>query len=278
MENNLSYTVFNEKILELLRNPGRYDHVSFFDESYRNNRDVVFPTMLNEENPSSPAECCSYLLGKAMEMRITQKVRPQFQRVWLAPEEVTSNIVLNLPKHLEDIVLEAMAGCEEAVEEFIAEKNPDVKELMMNCQYIAEHLVNEMSLYSVKFKDYSNNDIAFPSELYVFTNNVILKQLTEQGYKINGVTNNMNSPVSCVLTSPEGEKMIVLENITVAPKTAKFQGYLKDAASKVAEKENGKAYMLGIMLEPQDEGLVNTGIVLKNGQTAVKRTDFLPIR
>lgn len=266
---------YEKMIYDLLLNPGRYDHFSFHDTLYSGNRDVVFSTLLNEENPASPAECAAYLYGKACEALILYKTRNNFKRIWISPEEVTNSIVLNLPTHFEEIVIEMMDGCENACEKFLSEKEQDVKTLLLNIQYIAEKICNDDKVYNETVEGYSNNDIVYPSEAYVFANNAILKQLIDMGYKVNGVSDNPNSPVSCVLESPEGEKMVVLENVTIYPKTAKFYGYLKDALKKVAEKEDAKPYLLGIMLEPEDDKQKELGIVVKNGKNLIKRTDFM---
>ena len=268
---------YEEIILKYLNNPGKYDHFSFNDSLYNSNLDVVFKTLFNEKNPSTPTECAAYLFGKACEVAILTKARPEFKRIWVSADEVTTNIILNLPTHLEDIVLEMLDGCENAVEEYLKNEGVDVKDVLLNVQYIAEKICNDDRIADEEFENHSNKDVAFPSEAYVFANNAVLKQLADDGYKILGVTDNPNSPVSSVLVNPEGVKMVVLECVTVAPKTAKFQGYLKDAVKRVAEKDDAKPFMLGIMLEAEEEDLKNKGIILKSGKTIVRRTDFIPI-
>lgn len=268
---------YKELILSYLNNPGRYDHFSFHDGLYVKNRDLIFGTMLDEKNPSTPAECASYLYGKAAEAVILSKVRKEIKRIWLTVEEVTSKITFNLPKCLEDYLIEMLDGCENAIEEFISEENPDIKNILLDIQYIAERIITDEKYYDESFNGHSISEIAFPSELYIFANNVVLKELTKEGYKVNGISDNLNSPVSCILTSPEGEKMVVLEQVTVAPEVAKFPSYLKAACKKAAIKEDCDAYLLGVQIEPQEEDIKNSGIALKQGKQVVKRTNFIKV-
>lgn len=268
---------YEELIYDYLTNPGRYDHFSFHDELYLKNLDVVFNTLLDEANPSTPTECAAYLFGKSCEVAILTKCRPGFKRIYVAPEEVTTSINLNLPAHLEDIVIDMLDGCENAVEKFISEENPDVKQLLLDVQHIAEKICKDDYIADEEAASLSNNDVAFPTEAYVFANNAVLKELQGSGYKVLGVSENRTNAVSCILESPTGEKMFVLEQVTVSPRTAKFLPFYKEACKKAADKENAKAYMLGIMLESENEAEKNAGVITKGGKTIIRRTDFLPI-
>ncbi len=278
MENN-QFNNYEEEIYYYLTNPGKISRVSFMDDTYQKNVDLIFNALFDEKYPTTSQEAVAYLCGKACEMNILKVLRPEFKRIWLSQRQVTEGIVFNLPFHIEDAVLEVMDGCESAVAKYISEKDPDVKNVLLDIQYIAEELVKKHRLFEVKVEGYKNSEIAFPSELYAYANNIGLKALIEnEGYKLLGATDNFNSAISCVLENSQGEKMAVLEQVTIAPRTAKFARYLIDDLVKYADKEKLKPYCLGIMLEPEDEEDRKNSIIVKGKKVALKMTSFIPAK
>ncbi len=275
MQNN-ELKNYKDEIRFFLDNPGKYDHVSFTEETYKSNVEAMFPTIFDENNPADPSETAAYLCGKACEINILKVVRPEFKSVFLSRKEVITGITFNLPHHLEDIALEIMDSCEDAVSEFIADKNPDIKQVLLDIQFIAEHMVKIHKLYDIEPEGYKNSEIAFPSELYIYANNIALKALADKGYKILGTSDNFNAPVSVVLDKPDHERIAVLEQVTIAPKTAKFTQAKVIDLKAYAEKERINPYCLGIMVEPEDENDRSKGIVVKGKRAQIKLTDFIP--
>ena len=170
-------------------------------------------------------------------------------------------------------------GCESAVAKYISEKDPDVKNVLLDIQFIAEEIVKKHRLFDVKLEGYKNSEIAFPSELYAYANNIGLKALVDnEGYKVLGATDNFNSAISCVLESPKGEKMAVLEQVTISPRTAKFANYLIEDLVRYANKEKLTPYCLCVMLEPEDEEDRKNSIVVKGKKVSLKMTSFIPAK
>ena len=217
----------------------------------------------------------SYLLGKTCEMIILHALRPEFGRVWIAPEEIEESIVFNLPEHLLLAVLDMVDGCENAFDKYMKEKeNIDLKQEMLDIQYIAEMLCDKHKLYDIQVEGYNNKQIAFPSELYTYANNVLLQEFQKDGYKVEAYANNFNSPCSFILEK-DNEKMFVLENITIQPKKGKFQEYLRKQLYELSFKEHGTPYVLGVMLQSNDTKAAALGVVPKSGSCSIRRTDFI---
>ncbi len=278
MQNN-EFENYEEEIYYYLTNPGKISRVSFMEDTYNKNVDLIFTALFDEKYPTTSQETVAYLCGKACEMNILKVLRPEFKRIWLSQRQVTEGIVFNLPLHIEDKVLEVMDGCESAVAKYISEKDPDVKNVLLDIQFIAEEIVKKHRLFDVKLEGYKNSEIAFPSELYAYANNIGLKALVDnEGYKVLGATDNFNSAISCVLESPKGEKMAVLEQVTISPRTAKFANYLIEDLVRYANKEKLTPYCLGVMLEPEDEEDRKNSIVVKGKKVSLKMTSFIPAK
>lgn len=272
-KNELNY---KDEILFYLNNPGKYDHVSFVEETYKGNVSAMFPAIFDENNPASPAETAAYLCGKACELNILKVCRPEFKSIFLSRKEIITGITFNLPTHLEDVVLEIMDGCDDAVNEFIEKSNPDIKQVLLDIQFIAEHIVKIHKLYDVELEGFRNSEIVFPSELYIYANNIALKALEKQGYKVLGTTDNFNAPVNVVLDKPNHERIAVLEMVTIAPKTAKFSEAKVIDLRAYAEKERINPCCLGIMVESEDPKEKEAKVVIKGHKAQIKLTDFIP--
>ncbi len=267
---------YKEEILFYLENPGKVSRVSFFDDTYKKNVDLIFSTIFDEEAPADSSEACAYLFGKACEMNILKVVRPDNRRIWLSKKEVLEGIVFDLPYHLEDAVLEAMDGCEDACAEFIKNNvDSDVKDLLLDIEYIAEAIIVKHRLFNVEVEGFNNSEVAFPQELYIYANNVGLKALEQQGYKVLGTSESFTSPVSVILENPQGEKMAVYEQVTISPKTAKFSNYKIEELKKYAIKEKITPYCLGIMVEAEDADSSKAGVVVKGKKATIKMTSFI---
>ncbi len=270
---------YKEEILFYLDNPGKISRVSFFDDTYKKNVDLIFSTIFDEKAPADSAEACAYLFGKACEMNILKVVRPDNRRIWLSKKEVLEGIVFDLPHHLEDAVLEAMDGCEDACSEYIKNNvEVDVKDLLLDIEYIAEAIVVKHRLFNIEVEGFNNSMVAFPQELYIYANNIGLKALEQRGYKILGTAETFTSPVSAILESPLGEKMAVYEHVTISPNTAKFANYKIEELKKYAEKEKLVPYCLGIMVEAEDEASKKAGVIVKGQKAAIKMTSFIDLK
>ena len=273
---NMEFNNYEEEISYYLENQFKYSHVSFTEDVYKENVEKLFGSIFDEQNPATPEEVCAYLCGKSCEINILKILRPEVRNVFVSSHEITSGITFNLPAHLENVVLEIMDACENSCQKYIEEKNPDVKSVLLEIQFIAEHMVKTHKIYDIEQPGYKNSEIAFPSEVYVYANNIGLKALQSKGFKILGTTDNFNSPVNAVLDKPDHERIAVFEQVTVYPKTAKFVKYKVDDLKQYAEKERINPYCLGIMVEPEDEKDREAGVIVKGKRAQIKMTEFIP--
>lgn len=267
---------YKDEIYELLTHSYKINKVSYFDIAFKSNADYVFNYIMKNNISEIEVEACSFLLGKACEMIILHALKPQIERVWLAPEQMEETFVTNLPEHLHVAVLDMMDGCERAVEEYIKDHDFDLKKEMLDIQYIAEMLTDKYKLYDIRVGNFGNRQICFPSELFILVNNYVLKEFEKEGYKVEMLSNNFNAACSCILTK-DNEKMMVLEGITIAPKKARYQEYLRKELLRLAKQDDAVAYVVGIMVESADEAAREAGVIPYNGSLSVKRTKFIKV-
>lgn len=270
---NLNY---DEEIYNLLINPYKINKVSYFDITFKNNSDYVFNYIMKNNVSEIEVEACSFLLGKACEMVILHALKPNVERVWLAPEQMEETFVTNLPEHLHVAVLDVMDGCEKALERYMMNHEFDLKKTMIDIQYIAEMITDKHKIYDVRVERFGNREICFPSELFTLVNNYVLKEFEKEGYKIEALTNNFNSACSVVL-SKDNERMMVYEGITVSPNKARYQEYIRKELKLLAQKEGCKAYVVGIMVESADPKAKELSIIPYRGSMSVRRTQFIEI-
>lgn len=276
MQNEFNFKNFEEDIFFLLSNPGKINRISFIEQTYKNNVQM-FADFIKEKNREIFIETLTYFFAKTLELNILRVIRPDFKKVWMSSDEVSTQVKTNLPGFLHELVIEAMAGCENALERFLPEIGYDENDYMTKIQFIGEMICNKYKLYDITVDGYSNANIAVPSELYVFANNVLLGELAKEGYTVDALSENFNSPISCVL-SKNGLKMAVLESIVIEPAKPKFPDHLKRKLVKFAEENMCVPYLLAVGVSSKDENAFKNNIVLKNGQTVVKRSDFIKIQ
>ena len=135
-------------------------------------------------------------------------------------------------------------------------------------------LVKKYKIYDIQIEGYSNKEIAFPSEVYNFANSIALKELELSGYKILGYEPNFNSPLNMVLER-DGEKLLVLECVTVEPLRARFIPYLRNVLVDIARKDNSIPCCLGVMVSSKNEDARRKGVVTLKGENNVRRTEII---
>lgn len=275
MENKVTFKDYEKEILFLLNNPWKINKVSFFEKSYFVNAKKFYEVAKEKNDNEFTVECTAYLLGKSCEITILERIRPELKRIWISLEDVSEHIVTNLPCHLHDEVLEVMSGCENAVEQ-VLNSNTNVEELFMNIQFIGEYLTNKYKLYDVTVEGYSNKEIAIPSELYTFANNVLIKELVKEGYVVDIVSESNMAAVSLVL-SKGNIKMAVLESVVVDSKEPRFSESQKKKLLKYALEKMYIPYIVAVGLSSNNEDAKNKNVVPLNGPTVVKRSDFIRI-
>ncbi len=267
---------YEDEIYYYLTNRTKLNKVSFYEQTYRANVEHFVPFIAKSTDPHFTTETIAYLLGKSCEMAILNVLRPEYKRVWVNPDEITSHISTNLPSHLHDAVLEMMDGCENAVDKYLEENSSaDIKAIMLDIQFMAETIANKHKLFDIQVEGYTNKDLIFPFEAYTFVNNVVLKEFEEQGYKVEAYADNNVAPINVVL-SKDDKRYAILESITIEPKQARFEGYLRDQLIELSPKENADPYVMGVMICTDDPNLKGKDFIVKNGRYMLKRTDLIP--
>ncbi len=275
MQTKMSFKEYETEILYLLENPGKINRVSFFEQNYMQNVNNIYPFIEKNDDKEYLIEVCAYLLGKACETNIINVIRPDLKRIWISIDDVLEHIQMNLPIHLYDEVLEIMSGCENALESFNLD-NINIKDLLLKVQFIGEMIVNKYKIYNITVDGYTNSQIAIPSELYTFANNILIKELINEGYSVDAVSESHTAAVSMVL-SKGNIKMAVLESVVIEPDKPRFNESQKNKLRKYAEEKMCIPYILAIGLSSNKEDAKEKMVVPTNGQTVVKRSDFIRI-
>ncbi len=266
---------YEKEILELLLNPAKINRLSRYEKTFEYNvAPFVREVMTNDKTYF--IETAAYLLGKAVEIAILEKIRPEITRVWLSYDEISEYIVTNLPDHLHELVLEMMDGCENAVEAFMLNETYDVAKLLMDVQFIGESLTKKYKLYDVLVPGFTNKEIATPQEIYSFASNFIMTHFGNLGYKCIDFNPNMNGVVSYVLEK-DGQTFYVLTNVQVDPKEAKFQRYKMHAIKKAAEENNAKPLLLGVQIKSKDERVSSANVAVNRGEYFIRTTEMIEI-
>lgn len=271
----LTNKLFEDDIYYYLTNKAKINRISFLEPAFKENVKSILPA-IEENEEEFKNEACAYIMGKAAEMAILEVCRPDFSRVWVTPEEIHGDIVMNLPEHLVSIVVTMMDGCENALETYLNENEDDIKELMIELSFVAEMLVKKYKIFDYQIEGFSNKDIAFPSEVYNFANSIVLKELELTGYKVVGYEPNFNSPVNIVLER-DGETYTVLESVTVDPIRARFVPYLRKITATVAKNTNSIPCCLGVMVSSKNDRAREMGVVTLADENNVRRTELIKL-
>jgi len=262
-----------EEFLEVLNHPENIKLNRQQVQLYENNLQS-FEAFYQKLEPAKrfewAVEASSYLFGKALEIGIIGKIRPQDKAIWLVPSEVEEGITFDLPKHLEDVVIDLMDPFESAVDELFQNNfNINIHNFWIICQAYGFKYADQNKLWEKTVGGVTNDKVLTNNELYQFGIHAYKQEMEKHGFTFEKASPNLVEPGN-VLLSKDGKKYLVCLSVTILPR----EGYLADwrIAKLKEDAKNLGAIPCGahMGLIPSDELLASEGIAVKEGEYKVQ--------
>ncbi len=212
----------------------------------------------------------SYLFGKSMEIAILGKIRPKEKSVWIVRDEVDQGITFDLPKHLEDKVIDYMDPFESAVEDYIAANpNVNISNLWKFSQHYGFSVALKDKLYECTVAGLSNEEVLTNNELYRFGMNAFKNEMEKHGYKILSIARNLIEYANVVLEK-NNVKYLTATSVRIMPNEGYIADWRIDRLISQAKKYNAVPCISYIGLIPLDELYSSMGVAIKKGQYKVE--------
>lgn len=262
-----------EEFIDALNHPEKLELTKTQYDIYLNNIQgfmKYYNSVPVEKKLQWVASCASYLFGKTCEIAILTEIRPEDKQVWLVPEEVEEGITFDLPKHLENEVIDLMDPYEAAVEEYIQNNlNLELSHLFTFSEAYGFKYALENKLSSKIVGGIENTKVLSNNELYRFGMNAFKSEIEKHGFTVKSMSPNLID-VANALLEKDGNKYLVATSVTILPR----EGYIADwRANKLkieAERINAIPCATLIGLIPSNELLASEGIAVKEGEYKVQ--------
>jgi len=263
-----------EEFLDLLCNPSKTRGVSKEQFEIYNR---VIPTFLEyfkhvdeDKRMVWAIEASSYLFGKAMEITVLGNIRPEEKAVWIVPQEVEEGITFDLPKHIEDRVIDLMDPFESAVEEYVKTNyDVDFTKLWVFSEHLGVIYALQNKLSDVVVGGITNDKVLTNNELYRFGMNAFSQEIQKYGFSVKSISGNLVDFANAILEK-DGKNYLVAASVTILPK----EGYIADWRINKLKEEAKRLSVIPatthIGLIPSDELYASMGIAIKEGQYKVQ--------
>lgn len=212
----------------------------------------------------------AYLFGKGLEIEILKNIRPEEKSIWIVPAEVEEGITFDLPKHLEDDVIDLMDPFESACEEIIKNNyNLNIHNFWMLCQIYGSIYAEENKVWEHTVGGVSNDKVLTNNELYRFGLQAFKNEIETHGFKFIQASPNCVEP-SNVLLEKNGVKYLVCLSTTILPKEGYIAKWRLEKVKVDAGRQDAIPCGTHIGLIPSNELLASEGIAIKEGEYKVQ--------
>ncbi len=212
----------------------------------------------------------AYLFGKGLEIEILKNIRPEEKSIWLVPAEVDEGITFDLPKHLENDVIDLMDPFENAAEEMIKNNyNLNIHNFWMMCQIYGSIYAEQNKIWEHTVGGVSNDKVLTNNELYRFGIHAFRGEMEAQGYKFVEASPTCVEPGN-ILFEKNGVKYLVCVSTTILPKEGFIAKWRLDRVKVKAGEMDAIPCGTHIGLISSNELLASEGIAIKEGEYKVQ--------
>lgn len=212
----------------------------------------------------------SYLFGKGLEIEILKHIRPEEKSIWMVPAEVNEGITFDLPKHLEDLVIDLMDPFESAVEDIIKNNyNLNIHNFWILCQVYGSIYADEFKLWEHTVGGVTNDKVLTNNELYRFSLQAFKNEMEKLGFTFVQASPNLVEPAN-VLLEKNGTKYLVCLSTTILPKEGYIAEWRLNKIKLDAAKMDAIPCGTHIGLISSNELLSSQGIAIKEGEYKVQ--------
>jgi hypothetical protein len=262
-----------EEFLEVLNHPEVLKLTKAQVQLYERNVasfELFYKNVQPEKRFEWAVSASSYLFGKALEINILSNIRPEDKSVWLVPNEVEEGITFDLPKHLEDDVIDVMDPFESACEELFRNNlNFNFHNFWIMCEAFVLVYAQTNKMWEHTVGGVENAKVLTKNELYQFGIQAFKQEMEKHGFKLEKATSNLIEPVNALL-SKDGVNYFVSLAVSILPR----EGYIADWRLNKLKDEANKAKAVPVVtyigLLPEDELLASEGIAIKEGQYKIQ--------
>ena len=263
-----------EEFLDLLCHPSKVKGMTKEQSNVYNKIIPAFNEFFMKQNIDNRMEwgieAASYLFGKAMEIGILGKIRPDEKSVWIVPYEVEEGITFDLPKHLEDKVIDYMDPYESAVEEYVKSNfDIDFKKLWIFSEHLGVMYAIKDKIYDFTVGGLENAKVLTNNELYRFGMNAFKAEISKYGFNVKSISGNLVDFANAILEK-DGKNYLVATSVTVLPKEGYIANWRLDKLLKEAGRLKVIPAVTSIGLLPLNELYASMGLAIKEGQYKVQ--------
>jgi hypothetical protein len=262
-----------EEFLEVLNHPEVLKLTKAQVQLYERNVasfELFYKNVQPEKRFEWAVSASSYLFGKALEINILSNIRPEDKSVWLVPNEVEEGITFDLPKHLENDVIDLMDPFESAVEEYInANLNLELSHLFTFAEAFGFKYALDNKLSSHTVGGVENIKVLTNNELYRFGMNAFKNEIEKHGFKVTSMSGNLIDYANALLEK-DGNKYLVSTATSILPREGYIASWREKKLRAEAEHIGAIPCVTTIGLIPSNELLASEGIATKEGEYKVQ--------
>lgn len=263
-----------KEFLDILCNPGKITQITKEQANVYNRIIPLFSSYFSsldiEKRLEWAISASSYLFGKAMEIVILSKIRPEEKSVWMVPFEVFEGITFNLPKHLENEIIDYMDTYEQAVEEYFKSNgDADPVKVWIFSEHVGFYTGNKEHLWEKTVGGIANEKVLTNNELYRFGMNAFKGELEKNGYKVESLAGNLVDFANAIV-SKDGKNYMVATSVSILPREGYIEEYRLNKLKEEAKKVDATPCVSYVGLLPVDELYASQGIAIKEGEYKVQ--------
>ncbi len=263
-----------KEFLEILCNPGRVTAITKEQAAVYNRIIPLFQAFYQELDLTKRLEwaidASSYLFGKAMEIAILQNIRPEEKSVWMVPYEVFEGITFNLPKHLENEIIDYMDLYEQAVEEYIKSNiDADPIKIWIFSEHIGFYQANKDKPWEKTVGGIGNDKVLTNNELYRFGMNAFKGEIEKNGFICKSIAGNLVDFANAIVS--KGDKnYLVATSVSIMPREGYIEEYRLNKLKEEATRVGAIPAVSYIGLIPEDDLYAAQGIAIREGNYKVQ--------
>ncbi len=262
-----------KEFLEILCNPGRVTPITEEQAKVYDRIIPLFQSFYNGLDLSKRLEwaisASSYLFGKAMEIAILSNIRPDEKSVWMVPYEVLEGITFNLPKHLENDIIDYMDIYEQAVEEYIKSNiDADPIKIWIFSEHIGFYQANKDKPWEKTVGGIGNDKVLTKNELYRFGMNAFKGEIEKNGFTCKSIAGNLVDFANAIVSKGENN-YFVATSVDILPREGYIEEYRLNKLKEEAERVGAIPAISYIGLLPVDELYASQGIAIREGEYKV---------
>ncbi len=262
-----------KEFLDILCNPGRVTPITEEQAKVYNRIIPLFESFYKELEVSKRLEwaisASSYLFGKAMEIAILANIRPDEKSVWMVPYEVLEGITFNLPRHLENEIIDCMDPYEQAVEDYIKSNfDADPIKIWIFSQHIGFYQANKTKPWEKTIGGIGNDKVLTKNELYRFGMNAFKGEIEKNGFVCKSIAGNLVDFANAIVSKGESN-YLVATSVDILPREGFIEEYRLNKLKEEAARVGAIPAISYIGLLPVDELYASQGIAIREGDYKV---------